>query len=60
MMTKDKVDYYNKIDMGIFMLFFELCLEHEKLPFCRDLYPEALDERNKILTAAYKIPLNII
>ena len=60
MITKDKVDYYNKIDMGIFMLFFELCLEHEKLPFCRDLYTEALDERSKIFTAAYKVPLNII
>ena len=60
MITKDTVDDYNKIDMGIFMLVFELCLEHEKLPFCRDLYTEALDERSKILTAAYKVPLNII
>ena len=59
-MPTDKLDYYNKIDMGIFMLFFELCLEHEKLPFHRDLCPETSYEKGKILTATYKVPLNII
>lgn len=59
-MPTDKVDYYNKIDVGIFMLFLELCLEHEKLPFHRDLCPETSNEKGKILTAKYKVPLNII
>ncbi len=53
MMPKDKVTYYNKIDMGIFMLFLELCLEHEKISYVRKLYPDTLEDKEKILTAAY-------
>ena len=28
-MPADKVRYYNKIDMGIFLFMLEVCLEHE-------------------------------
>lgn len=37
MMPKDKFKYYNSIDLGIFLLFIDLCLNHKKLEFERKL-----------------------
>lgn len=51
-MPKDKVAY-NEIDMGIFMLFLEICLEHEKISYARKVYPDTLEDKEKILTTAY-------
>ena len=35
-MPKDMVIYYNQIDMGIFLCFVELCLEHNKVKYDRE------------------------
>ena len=51
-MPADMVTYYNRIDMGIFLLFLELCLNHEGIDFARTLYSDASDEE-KVLTAKY-------
>ena len=32
-MPKDKVNYYNQIDIGIFLCFMELCLEHNNINY---------------------------
>jgi hypothetical protein len=36
-----KVPFYNKIDTGIFLLFMELCLQHEKIHFGRELLSDS-------------------
>ena len=36
-MPANKVSYYNQIDIGIFLCFLELCLQHEKIEFDREL-----------------------
>ena len=55
-MPAEKVAHYNRIDMGIFLLFLELCMEHEGLSFRRTLFHDTGDEE-KTLIAAYTIPL---
>ena len=54
-MPKDKVVYYNQIDMGIFLCFLELCLENRSINFSRELYVEENHESEFNLLAIYKI-----
>ena len=54
-MPKKMVIYYNQIDIGIFLCFLELCLENKKINYDRDLYVEEDHEKEKNLTAIYKI-----
>lgn len=51
-MPADKVSFYNRIDIGIFLLVLELCLEHEGIAFGRVLF----DDNQEVeinLVAAY-------
>lgn len=44
-MPSDKVSVMNRIDMGIFLRFLELCLQHENYEFSRELFiDEGLDD----------------
>jgi len=55
-MPAAKVAYYNRIDIGIFLYFLELCLKHEKIEFERTLYNDSSnDDIEKTLTAVYTI-----
>lgn len=54
-MPKDKVIYYNQIDMGIFLCFTELCLTHNGISFERTLYVEKDEQGEKNLVAEYMI-----
>ena len=54
-MPKDRVIYYNQIDIGIFLYFVELCLEHENIKYDRELFKEENHESEMNLTAIYKI-----
>ena len=55
-MPKDKVIYYNRIDIGIFMCFIETCLAHEGIEYKRKLYKDNADDSElKVLTAEYKL-----
>ena len=54
-MPKDKVIFYNQIDIGIFLCFLELCLNKEKIEFDRIIYIEENHENSKNLAAIYKI-----
>ena len=54
-MPKDKVIYYNQIDVGIFLYFVELCLEHENIKYDRELFKEEDHESEMNLTAIYRI-----
>ena len=54
-MPKDKVIYYNQIDIGIFLCFLELCLANNNIKYDRSLYVEENHENEKNLVAIYKI-----
>ena len=54
-MPIDMVNYYNQIDIGIFLCFIELCLNKNNINFERTLYIEENVDREKNLTAAYVI-----
>ena len=43
-MPADKVRYYNKIDMGLFLFVLETCLEHENYTYERTLSADTTDD----------------
>ena len=52
-MPKDMVIYYNQIDIGIFLCFLELCLEHNNISYSKELYTEEDHESENNLVAKY-------
>lgn len=55
-MPVDKVRYYNKIDIGIYLFILETCLEHEGYSYDRHLYADQTgDEIEKTLIAEYSL-----
>lgn len=46
--------YFNRIDMGIFLCYLELCLKHEHILFTRELFPDSAEEKRN-LNAVYRI-----
>lgn len=55
-MPADKVAHYNRIDIGIFLLFLELCLEHNHISYTRTLSADDCDDNaEKTLTARYTL-----
>ena len=54
-MPKDRVIYYNQIDIGIFLCFLELCLENNNIEYERNIYVEENHENEQNLTATYRI-----
>lgn len=54
-MPKDKVIYYNQIDIGIFLCFLDLCLNKKGIDYNKNLYVEENPDNEKNLIAIYKI-----
>ncbi len=54
-MPKDKVIYYNQIDIGIFLYFLELCLEHNNIKYSKETCTEEDHEAEYNLTATYNL-----
>lgn len=54
-MPKNMVTHYNQIDIGIFLCFLELCLNHNKLEYDRTLFIEDNSQNEINLTAIYNI-----
>ena len=53
-MHAQKVRYYNKIDIGIFLFILETCLEHENYTYDRILFADTSDDSiEKTLIAKY-------
>ena len=53
-MPTDMVNYYNKIDIGIFLLFIEICLNHEGINYDREKFNDiSFDNTEKTLFAKY-------
>ena len=56
MMPVNRVVFSNRIDIGIFLLFLDLCLKHEKIKAEKFLYDDFTNEdAEKTLVAVYKI-----
>ena len=58
-MPKNRVIYYNQIDIGIFLCFLELCLERNNIEYNKEIYAEKNHENEKNLIATYKINSNL-
>lgn len=39
-MPAKAVSYYNRIDIGIYLCFLELCMDHQKIGYTRQLFPD--------------------
>ena len=53
-MLTDKVSFYNRIDIGIFIFFMDICLEHNGIGFEKTLYSDAADAE-LVLNAKYRL-----
>lgn len=55
-MPANKVSYFNRIDIGIFLCFMELCFAHQDIPFEKNILPDnSSDDAEKILLAEYTL-----
>lgn len=57
-MPADRVSYYNRIDIGIFLCFLELCLKHREIVFQREAFAEEDGTEEKTLNALYNINIS--
>ena len=54
-MPKDRVIYYNQIDIGIFLYFLDLCLDKNNLKYNKKIFAEKNHDAENNLTAIYEI-----
>ncbi len=55
-MPADKVAHYNRIDIGIFLCFLDLCLMKNDISFERELFTDnTKDDCEEVLTAKYTL-----
>ena len=55
-MPADKVVHYNRIDIGIFLCFLELCLMQSGISYERELFTDTAENNcEEVLTAKYKL-----
>ncbi len=54
-MPAGAVSYYNRIDLGIFLCFLEICLEKKELAFTRELFADDGLDREYTLSAKYTL-----
>ena len=54
-MPADKVSFYNRIDMGIFICFMDICLGHCGIDFEKKLYSDDGEDKEFVLNAMYRL-----
>ena len=54
-MPADKVSFYNRIDIGIFICFMDICLGHCGIDFEKKLYPDDGEDKELVLNAVYRL-----
>ena len=54
-MPADMVLFYNRIDIGIFICFMDICLEHRGIGFEKKLYPDDGEDKELVLNAVYRL-----
>ena len=52
-MPVDKVSYYNRIDIGIFLCFLDILLSHKGIAYKRELFNDDGEDREFTLNARY-------
>ena len=57
-MPSNMVSVMNRIDMGIFIRFIELCLQHENYEFSRELFVDEGSDRELTINAQYVLLRN--
>jgi hypothetical protein len=56
-MPADKVSFYNRIDIGIFICFMDICLERKGIGFEKTLFSDVGDDKELVLNAKYLLNL---
>ena len=51
-MPVSAVTYFNRIDIGIFLCFMEICMAEKQLPFVREMYPDNGDSNKEYTKVA--------
>ena len=54
-MPADKVSFYNRIDIGIFICFMDICLENLDIGFEKKLYSDDGEDKESVLNAVYRL-----
>lgn len=54
-MPADWVSFYNCIDIGIFLCFLEICLEHQGIAYQRELFLDEENDNETALNARYRL-----
>ena len=54
-MPRSFITYYNQVDIGIFLCFLELCLNHNNIKYNREIFIEENHDNEMNLTSIYKI-----
>ena len=54
-MPADKVSFYNRIDIGIFICFLDICLDHNGIGNEKILYSDDSDDKEYMLNAEYRL-----
>lgn len=54
-MPADKVSFYNRIDIGIYICFMDICLEHRGIAFEKELYLDDGGDKEYVLNAKYRL-----
>lgn len=57
-MPKVLVPFYNRIDIGIFICFMDICLEHNGIEFEKTLYSDNGGDDEFVLNAGYRLAHN--
>ena len=57
-MPKEKVHFYNQIDIGIFLLILDISLGHERISYTRELSAGVSEDHDRVLTAVYTLDKN--
>lgn len=56
-MPADKVSFYNQIDVGIFLCFFDLCLQHNSIKYTVELHKDYDTDSEKIKVVTYHMEI---
>ena len=54
-MPADRVSFYNRIDIGVFLCFLDICLDHNGIRYARTLYSDNGGDGAFTLNAEYKL-----
>ncbi len=54
-MPANKVSFYTRIDIGVFICFLDICFEHNGIGFEKKLYSDSGEDKEFVLNAEYAL-----